>query len=309
MISSYEWTKKRLTHLVDQIGLIKNDNQNTAPGEIWSIKKLLALDYYISATHNIFKKNFKQWNYVDTHCGTGMIGFKNKPLKLEKFPGSPLIAALRHSITPFSNYYFYDIDNKNISILNQRLEKLRNPVGDNKYCLKVSSFADTAEEISKNHSWGNAYIIFIDPTGYAELKWNDMKKLLKIDKADIFITFMSYSFQLNLPHTKNNTTSEKTFNDVFGTSDWKNCTGQNDLLQLYLKQLKIYKKYVGVIPIYTTGQRKLYDLIFVSNNERGAGHIMDYTKGIMNAVTTELIDSAMKVVSNKAADLDQFADN
>jgi len=105
----YDWTKNRISYLVQKIELIKKDTRKVSSGQIWSIKKLLALDYYIASTHAIFKKNFNNWYYVDTHCGSGLIGFEDELLKNEKFPGSPLIATLRNKINPFSDYIMSDI--------------------------------------------------------------------------------------------------------------------------------------------------------------------------------------------------------
>ena len=77
-IDPYDWTKKRISYLINKIELVKKDGEHVSPGQIWSIKKLLALDYYIASTHNIFKKNFDNWYFVDTHCGSGLIGFEDE---------------------------------------------------------------------------------------------------------------------------------------------------------------------------------------------------------------------------------------
>jgi len=58
-IDPYSWAKGRISYLVQKIELIKNDGEMISPGKIWSIKKLLALDYYIASTHDIFKKILK----------------------------------------------------------------------------------------------------------------------------------------------------------------------------------------------------------------------------------------------------------
>lgn len=303
----YQWTKERISYLIEKIELVKNDGDVISAGKIWSIKKLLALDYYIASTHAIFKKNFDYWYYVDTHCGSGVIGFEeDELLKLERFPGSPLIAALRNEHNPFSDYFFSDIDKDTISVLNSRLKKLKDHVGNRDYSPVVKSFSNTAQEIKSNESWGKIFLVFIDPTGYSDLQWNDVKKLLSIDKADVFITFMSYSIALNRPHARLGTEYEKTFDSVFGTSKWRGCSNQTELLELYLTQIKTLKEYVEVIPIFRAGENKLYDLIFASSNPKGAGSIMGYIKKIMNNVTTEIIESAMKVVTKKELDLDKW---
>ena len=303
----YDWAKERIGYLVEKIDPIKNDGLVTSPGKIWSIKKLLALDYYIASTHKIFKKNFDEWLYVDTHCGSGVIGFDDDPLlKLEKFPGSPLVATLRNTYNPFTDYLLSDSSAESISALNKRLKQLRIHVGSKNYKPVVRTFADTVQEIKNKEKWGRVFLIFVDPTGFTELKWNDVSKLLSIKKADIFITFMSYSFALNRPHALPGTEHEKRFDSVFGNSNWKNCSNQDELLELYLRQIKIFKDYVEVIPVFRTGENKLYDLIFASSNPSGAGSVMTYIKGIMDNVTTDLIEDALKVATKKTTDLDKW---
>lgn len=303
----YDWAKERIGYLIEKIDLIKNDSQIVSPGRIWSIKKLLALDYYIASTHAIFKKNFDDWYYVDTHCGSGVIGFEdNKLLKMERFPGSPLIAALRNTRNPFSDYFLSDISAESISVLNERLRRLKIHVGNRNYNPVVRSFSDTVQEIKNRESRGKIFLAFIDPMGYTELQWKDVSKLLSIKKADVFITFMSYGVALNRPHALPGTKDEKTFDNVFGTSEWRKCSNQTELLDVYLKQIKTLKEFVEVIPIFRTGENKLYDLIFASSNPSGAGSVMTYIKGIMDNVTTELIEDALKVSTKKTTDLDKW---
>jgi len=302
----YDWTKERMSYLIEKIALIKNDGHAVSPGKIWSIKKLLALDYYIASTHAIFKKHFTDCYYVDTHCGSGMIGFGGELLHLERFPGSPLIAALRNSSNPFSDYFFSDVSSDAVSILAERLKRLKIHVGNRTYSPVSRSFSDTAQEIKSKESWGKIFLIFIDPAGYAELEWKDVRQLLSIEKADIFITFMSYGLALNRPHALPGTEHERTFDRVFGTSDWKMCTNQDELLQLYCKQINTMKRFVDVIPIFKAGENKLYDLIFASSNIDGAGNVMKYTKDILDNVTTELIEDALKVATKKTTDLDRW---
>jgi len=303
----YDWTKNRISYLVQKIELIKKDTRKVSSGQIWSIKKLLALDYYIASTHAIFKKNFNNWYYVDTHCGSGLIGFEDELLKNEKFPGSPLIATLRNKINPFSDYIMSDISEESINVLKERLVKLKDYVGDRSYSPETRSFSETAQIVKdKDSGWGNVFLIFIDPTGYTDLQWKDIEKLLSIEKADIFITFMSYSVALNRPHALKHEEGAKTFDSVFGTEDWRKCTNQDELVDLYMKQIRTKKEFVEEIPIFRAGENKLYNLIFASSNPTGAGSVMTYIKGIMDNVTTELIEDALKVATNKKQDLDPW---
>jgi hypothetical protein len=87
----YIWTKDRLEKLLSKIEKIKKDGLKLSPGDIWSIKKFFVIDFCIGGFVPIFKKYFKEYYYVDTHCGTGLIKFAEKELKEERFPGSARI--------------------------------------------------------------------------------------------------------------------------------------------------------------------------------------------------------------------------
>ena len=303
----YDWTKDRVSYLVQKIILLKEDNYTVSPGQIWSIKKLLALDYYIEASHNIFKKNFTHWYFVDTHCGSGLIGFKDDLLKDEKFPGSPLIATLKNEFYPFSDYILSDISEDSINVLKDRLLKLKDYVGGRTYSPETRSFSETVQLVKdKDSKWGNMFLIFIDPAGFKDLQWCEIEKLLSIEKADIFINFMSYGIALNRPHTEKYDETAETFDSVFGTSEWSNCNNQDELVELYIKQLRTKKKYVEAIPVFRSGKNKIYYLIFASDNSAGAGNIMTYMKEIMDNVTTELIETALKIATNKISNLDRW---
>lgn len=303
----YDWAKERISYLIGQIAPLKNDSCAVSPGQIWSIKKLLTLDYYIASTHAIFKKHFENYYFVDTHCGSGLIGFSDDLLRDVKFPGSPLIATLRNKNKPFSDYIMSDISEDSIKILEERLLKIKDSVGDKIYSPKVRSFSETAQLVKdKDSGWGNAFLIFIDPTGYTDLQWTDIEKLLSIEKADIFINFMSYSVALNRPHAERDNERAKTFDSVFGTIDWRKCKDQNDLIELYMSQIRTKKQVVEKISVYKAGENQLYTLIFASNNPKGAGNVMTYIKGIVDSVTTELIRDALKVAANKQKDLNQW---
>ncbi len=127
----YPWAKERISLLVNQVNTIKTDSLKTSPGQIWSIKKLLILDYYISSYVKIMRNQpkFDSWCYVDTHCGTGLIDFEESDLKDEIFPGSPIIASLRNPKSPFTEYFMSDIDEESVKTLKQRLVNLKPSVG------------------------------------------------------------------------------------------------------------------------------------------------------------------------------------
>ncbi len=75
---------------------------------------------------------------------------------------------------------------------------------------------------------------------------------------------------------------------------------------MYKNQIRTKKEFVEEIPIFRTGENKLYSMIFASSNTTGAGNVMKYMKGIIDNVTIELIEDALKVATNNKTDLDKW---
>lgn len=306
----YIWSKEKIITLTQKIKGINNDGLTPSPGQIWSIKKLLVLDYYVGGFVKIIRSHpkFDSWYYVDTNCGSGLIDFEESDLKNEHFPGSPLIPAFRNSKTPFTEYYFSDIDKNAISSLSTRLGKLQPLVGNRSYTPKVRDFEHTVELIENMNRFGNAFLIFVDPTGFTEIHWDLMERLLSIDTADIFFTFMTWTIALNKKNAENDASYREGLNEFFGNENWVDCTTGDDLLQQYLTQIQSHKKYVFDIPVFQTGKRKLYDII-IATRSGGAKSIIEDVESIMDVTTTEMIRQAMRVATNKSQDLTSFFKN
>lgn len=303
----YPWSKNRINTLEEKIDLIKNDGLKTSPGKIWSIKKLLILDYYVGTFVKIIRNHpkFQNWYYIDTHCGSGLITFEEDDLNGERFPGSPLIPAFRDSSTPFTDYFFFDEDSEAISSLAHRLSKLKMHVGNRSYSPRLQTFEKSVEFILSHKKFGNAFLIFVDPTGFIEVKWDLMEKLFSIQTADIFFTFMTPFITLNRKLAETDPKIETHITNFFGNENWRTADTGEELVELYISQVQKYKKYVFQIPVYQTGKRKLYDII-IATNSKGAQNIISDVEKIMDVSTTEMIREALRVVTNKKRDLTEW---
>lgn len=305
VFDAYVWSKDKLRTLVNKIDLIKNDGELISPGQIWSIKKLLALDYCIEGFVTIFRKHFKKWYYVDTHCGSGLIGFEEDEISGERFPGSPVIAALRSIDYPFTDYILSDIDIDSITALIQRLRTLRPVVGSHAYNPQVRSFEDSVILVESMQKYGTSFLIFIDPQGFSEIKWNLMERLLRIRTADIFFTFMTPYIAMHRTNAESNTAYETTLNEFFGDQTWRSQSNGSELLDRYIEKIRQFKDHVFDIPVFRTGESRLYDLI-IATNSKGAGNIVDDARKVMEITSTEMIRDAFKVVTNKRVDLSKW---
>ena len=302
----YDWSKNRIKILVDGVQTLKNDGLNLSPGDLWSIKKLLLLDYYVKPFVTIIKKNnFTNWYYVDTHCGPGLIGFQGKDLENERFPGSPLIAALRGKEYHFHEYIFSDIKEEEVSLLKERLSRLKPLTGDLKYSFNPTGFEKTVALIETKKARGNAFLIFIDPTGFKEITWKLMKRLLNIETADIIFTFMTYAIAFNKSKACGDTTIAQLIDAFFGNSDWNGCENGEALAESYRRQMLKYKRYAYIIPVYKAGESIVYHMI-IATNSKGGSNVFDDARKIMDVTTTEVFRDALKVISGKTKDLTEY---
>jgi len=304
----YEWSKEHIRYLYEKIQTMKNDKLKISPGDIWSIKKLLVLDYYLGAFVKIIRSprsNFTNWYYVDPFCGSGLITFKDD-LKDERFPGSPMVAALRAKDYSFTDYLLSDIDADSIQALGSRLVANKTHVGNRKYDPKVQSFSDVVGNVEKMKQFGNAFLIFIDPTGYKEIRWDLMKKLLDIRTADIIFTFMTYAIAFNKSKADGgDVVTAHSLDEFFGSSEWTNCNDGDELLALYRTKIEQSGKKTFVIEVFKKGESKLYDIILATRSS-GGGNVVESASKIMESVTTELIHDSFEVVSNKRTELTDY---
>ena len=308
MVTDYhQWCKDHVGYLYEKIQVLKNDGLLTSPGNVWSIKKLLFLDYYIAGFVTIIKSpksKFKKLFFVDTHCGTGLIKLKDE-LDGEFFPGSSMVAALRADQYLFTDYLFSDNDEDSINALSKRLKANKELVGKRGYDPQMLDFNDAVDKAMKKKEWGTAFLFFIDSVGYKEIKWSSMQKIINIQTADIIFTFMTYTIERNRPIADGNAKTAQTFDDFFGDSEWKKFKTGQELLDLYRRKLESTGKSTYVIEVFKKGEIKLYDIIFVSRST-GAANVVDHVTNVLKYVDTELIHGIFEIISKKTVAITDF---
>ena len=285
----------------DRIKHLEKDNLVLSTGGVWSIKKLLALDYYLPAFKTICspKNKFKEWYYVDPFCGSGLIKLDedDKDLSGQRFPGSAIIGTFGASIENYTDCFLSDIHEESIEVLKIRLGKSQSLLKKKNYEPKTMSFDDAVDFIEKKLSFGRAFLVFIDPIGYKEVKWKLMERLLKKGVVDILFTFMTDMIALNVAGADKNL-SHKGLNEFFGDDGWKNCKNGDELLQYYRSKIEGFGKKTYPIGIYKKGKTKLYDLILATRST-GGGNVLRNLQRIMDKTNTESIRTAFKVISGK----------
>ena len=147
--------RKNTTHL-------RNDNLPTSIGDVWSVKKLLLLDYYLPSFKIICNpnNNFHKWYYADPFCGSGIFSFKDPDLKDELFPGSGFIGPLNASKLGYTDCILSDKDGNLVRALNSRLEKSKSQLNNFSYTAKEMDFERAVDEILNVKKFGVAILIF-----------------------------------------------------------------------------------------------------------------------------------------------------
>ena len=300
----YDWAKDRLDRLMPKIDIIKKDGLKLSPGDVWSIKKFMVIDYCIGGFVPIFKQYFKKFYYVDTHCGTGLIKFSESELTGERFPGSALVSLLKSDEKSFSEYFLFDEDEESINALKNRISKLGTDIGSKSIKIKKKEFVESVREIQSLDGFHRAFLIVIDPIGFKEIKWILMEKLLNIDTADIIFTFMTHVIARHRSNCTLDNTYGKSLTEFYGDDAWGKVTTGEDLMKIYKNKINDFKKYVYDIPVFQSGNKIGYHLIIASNS-KGAANIIESARKIMK-VKTEMIDGGIKVVTNKTSEISDF---
>lgn len=292
--------------LREKIIPIKNDQLTTSTGGEWSIKKLLALNYYMPAFKTICspKHNFTEWYYVDPFCGSGLIKLKDKELKNERFPGSPFIGMFRAVEKGYTDCILSDKDSQYIADLKTRIENNKTQLKNRTFDVQDIEFEDAVSILEKKKEFGKAFLVFIDPKGYLPVKWSLMNRILQGNKGiiDLIFNFFTYSIAQNVSAAKTTKMQETGLTEFFGDEGWKTKNDGDALLEYYCQKIASYGKKVEVIGVYNEGKTRMYDLIFATRSGGGNKVIKDMKK-IMEQTSTKAIRTAYKVIIGKQTQL------
>lgn len=288
---------------------LQNDKLTTSDGGEWSIKKLLALDYYFPAFKTICspKNKFNEWYYVDPFCGSGLIKLHEKEIQDEKFPGSSLVGAFAATENNYTDCILSDGKLQSINDLKVRIDNCKNQLSNRTFDVQNIEFEHAVAALEQKKRFGKAFLVFIDPTGYIPIKWSLMDRILKgkMGVVDLIFNFFTSAIAQNASAARTTGHQSQGLTEFFGDEGWKNRTTEDALLDYYCQKIASYGKHVEVIGVYTEGKSRLYDLILATKSEGGENVIRDL-KSIMERTTTKDIRTAYKVILKKQSTLPDF---
>jgi three-Cys-motif partner protein len=203
---------------MDRYLLPENDGLQIRSFGKWTKEKLHYLERYI----NMFETSMRQMRwcarcYIDPFAGKGKYRIENQK---DVFLGSPLIAlTTKH---PFTHYFFVDLDQENISVLQERCSAVpkitkRFFIGDANQ--KVNEIVAQIKSIERNRpkgTWSSLNLAFLDPDGL-ELEWQTISTLATVTKMDLIIHYSQSGLTRNFDnyvHAEEETIIDRFFGDL-----------------------------------------------------------------------------------------------
>lgn len=220
----------------DEASTLYQKTGTAYPVGAWAILKLALVAYYVDVYSSIIKSRFKQSYYVDFFAGPGLNQIRETG---DIVLGSPLLAdRVPKKNKKFDRLILVESDGNKSKAL-QTLLPTANVIP---YDINVEGIAKVLAAIP---SKGTPGLVFVDPEG-VEIQWKTLEMIL--DRwCDIMINFQTSSIA-RISNAKHRTNALDAF---YGTHEWRNCVGGDDLLRLYVRRLSARRDYA--IPIRVQG--------------------------------------------------------
>lgn len=184
-------------------------------GNIWTEKKLKAVEMYLSAYLNAMKNQSFQLCYIDAFAGNGNVTLKDGTI----ITGS----ALRALNYEFQKYYFFEQNQENADALlvkihdkfPSKVDRVKIIVADcNKMLQIVNSFQ------WRKNSWRG--VAFLDP--YAmDLDWKSLEAIAQTEAFDVWYFFPLMAVNRNLYRKVDviPAANRKKLTSILGSTDWE----------------------------------------------------------------------------------------
>lgn len=217
----------------------------------WAILKLALVAYYIDVYTSIIKKIFSKSYYVDFFAGPGLNEIKETG---DVVLGSPLLA-------------------DRVPSQNKKFDRLLLVENDPTRTHALGRLLPSATVISQdiNSAGINSIItqlaepnvpslVFVDPEGLA-IHWSTVEKILSC-WCDIMVNYQPTSVRRIVGSARSNAVYEQSLNDFFGSDKWKAYSNDEELLGLYVENLRKHREVV--IPIKVQSPEAFYYYIIIA---------------------------------------------
>jgi len=296
------WLQEKLERILEMTEIVCKEY----PGEFiepeygfWSLKKEIALMYWIWPFLQIASKYFKSYYYIDLFAGSGLVKADSS-----YFVGSPLVAICSTlSDKKFAQFICFELDNDRKNSLEKRAA-----IAAEQYetcCPKIfnSDCNQNIKQVLEDccPSYKSCFLAFIDPQGISDLKWITVEQLLKHGKGDFILNFPTSGINRNL----NIERSKNTLTEFFGDNLWCEKTNSDDLIKHYMNKIASYGKTVDNVPVKDQYNHRLYDLIFATGSS-GMNNVMIDLKAILEKIKTKDFRNVFEVLAGPQQQLTYF---
>lgn len=241
----------------------------TLPFETWPYEEQTKIK------HQVFADYFDKWvkilgkyhklNYIDGFAGCGAYK-ENDQIHF----GSPVLAAkIVKENAKDAALMIIDKKKKNLDNLKKIFE--HENLSDMKIIPIREEFDKTINELLNKQSNLAPTFFFIDPWGF-KIKHETIKRIMQIDKSEIFLNFMYNAVSRFLSLKK----LEPTNTELFGTDRWKGLMTlkgdkrEKGIVNLYKAQLEQCAEYVYYFPMeFPHKERTYYYLFHLTNHWKG----------------------------------------
>lgn len=283
----------------------------TSKHDLWSIKKLVVLRYYLYPFFEILRNNgYKKIHYVDLFSGSGFLKIKGKIM-----PGTPLVTLLttkeffeNKKNYVFDEYHLSDINKKYVVALNERIKTLSGDIPSSIVAQQLDFTSDVDQIFSgKSPKFEerkeNAYLVVLDPFGF-QIDWEHLTKILKSGAVDVFITFPTTMASWN----QNKEQSAEALTKMYGSNDWVTCESEDAFLKMYCEKIEKvpveWRQFKTTTLTVRTSNGK-YHLICASRSP-GAESVFSSMQKKFDAVDNDLLASVFDAAVGGKQTLEDF---
>lgn len=296
-IPTGNWLQNKFGRLLEMTKVVSSE----CPGQFsepeygfWSLKKEIALMYWIWPFLQIASRHFDSFYYIDLFAGSGLMKANS-----DYFVGSPIVAICSTlADKKFDEYLCFEIDSSRRDALERRAEIASKhfetcfPKVFGVDCNKELAHV-LAEFCGKERT---CYLAFVDPEGISDLKWSSLYNLLVHGKGDLILNFPTLGVIRNL----NLTQSESALAAFFGDKEWKNVVNPDNLVEYYKNKIAVVKGFgttVDSLPVTDELNHRLYDLIFATGS-KGMSNVIRDMKKRLDRIKTKDFRQIHKVMAD-----------
>ena len=307
-IPTIEASLKTLHNMVSEF---ENEEITTAKHDLWSVKKLIVLRYYLYPFLQILRKNeYRKIHYVDLFSGSGLLKIKNKIM-----PGTSLIPLLttaelveKHPSHFFDHVHLSDSYKPYCDLLQDRISKLGLSLST-EIDIKCRNFDESVKSLFSGKApeykdrKENAYLVVLDPYGF-KVNWNNLKRIFQSGTVDLIIIFHTRLIRWN----QNKVQSKSALTSMFGNEDWLDCNTDDDFIKLYCKRIEsipVTWKQFKTKTLTVKRDTGIYHLICASRSP-GATNVFDDIQKKFDSVDNKLLTKIFDTSLGSQSKMDGF---